>query len=49
MKAASSSEWRELARLGEQLIGETSLSVQRDRYRRGCIAPAESGNRPVAR
>ncbi|MFN8426442.1 MAG: GAF domain-containing protein [Anaerolineales bacterium] len=31
MKAASSSEWRELARLGEQLIGETSLSVQRDR------------------
>ncbi|MCC6568153.1 MAG: hypothetical protein IT315_02835, partial [Anaerolineales bacterium] len=31
MNAASSSEWRELARLGEQLIGETSLSIQRDR------------------
>ncbi len=30
MKAASSSDWRELARLGEQLIGTTSLSAQRD-------------------
>ncbi len=30
MKAASSSEWRELARLGEQLIITTSLSAQRD-------------------
>ncbi|RIK30681.1 MAG: hypothetical protein DCC56_10195 [Anaerolineae bacterium] len=30
MKAASSSEWRELAKLGEQLIGTTSLSEQRD-------------------
>ncbi|MCC6498956.1 MAG: GAF domain-containing protein [Anaerolineales bacterium] len=30
MKAASSSDWRELARLGEQLIGSPSLSAQRD-------------------
>lgn len=30
MKAASSSDWRELARLGEQLIGTPSLSAQRD-------------------
>ncbi len=30
MKAASSSGWRELARLGEQLIGSASLSAQRD-------------------
>ncbi|MEW6084513.1 MAG: GAF domain-containing protein [Chloroflexota bacterium] len=30
MKAASSSDWRELARLGELLIATTSLSAQRD-------------------
>ncbi len=30
MKAASSSDWRELAKLGEQLISTTSLSAQRD-------------------
>src|SRR5262245_25694058 len=30
MCAASSSDWRELARLGEQLLGATSLAAQRD-------------------